>query len=146
MWELPSHKLCLSICGLGESGDRLTLAAKARPLCSSKPDKASDPLASTEMKNLLSTVHSMGSRQRKSWRKNLSFGDQEHISLQIKYNPSIGIYSLDFYVVLGRPGFTITDKKHRTACIVAKHRNRISKEEAMHWFLQKHDGIMLPGK
>ena len=46
--------------------------------------------------------------------------------------------------VLGRPGFSIADKKRRTGCIGAKH--RISKEEAMRWFQQKYDGIILPGK
>uniref|UniRef100_A0A2K6V237 Large ribosomal subunit protein uL5 n=1 Tax=Saimiri boliviensis boliviensis TaxID=39432 RepID=A0A2K6V237_SAIBB len=75
---------------------------------------------------------------------NFGFGIQEHIDLGIKYDPSIGIYGLDFYVVLGRPGFSIADKKHRTGCIGAKH--RISKEEAMRWFQQKYDGIILPGK
>lgn len=35
---------------------------------------------------------------------NFGFGIQEHIDLGIKYDPSIGIYGLDFYVVLGRPG------------------------------------------
>ena len=35
---------------------------------------------------------------------NFGFGIKEHIDLGIKYDPSIGIYGLDFYVVLGRPG------------------------------------------
>lgn len=30
---------------------------------------------------------------------NFGFGIQEHIDLGIKYDPSIGIYGLDFYVV-----------------------------------------------
>eukprot|EP00069_Balaena_mysticetus_P007045 bmy_18940T0 len=64
--------------------------------------------------------------------------------LGITYDPRIGIYELDFYMVLGRPVFSIADEKHRTGCIRAKH--RISKEEAMHWFQQKYDGIILPGK
>uniref|UniRef100_A0A2K5N264 Large ribosomal subunit protein uL5 n=1 Tax=Cercocebus atys TaxID=9531 RepID=A0A2K5N264_CERAT len=64
---------------------------------------------------------------------NFGFGIQEHIDLGIKYDPSIGIY-----------GFSIADKKRRTGCIDAKH--RISKEEAMRWFQQKYDGIILPGK
>ncbi|NXA50244.1 ELOA1 protein, partial [Nothocercus julius] len=66
---------------------------------------------------------------------NFGFGIQEHIDLGIKYDPSIGIYGLDFYVVLGRPGFSIADKKRRTGSIGAKH--RIGKEEAMRWFQQK---------
>lgn len=43
---------------------------------------------------------------------NFGFGIQEHIDLGIKYDPSIGIYGLDFYVVLGRPG-----KLHRPSWI-----------------------------
>lgn len=39
---------------------------------------------------------------------NFGFGIQEHIDLGIKYDPSIGIYGLDFYVVLGRPGEIFT--------------------------------------
>ena len=35
---------------------------------------------------------------------NFGFGIQEHIDLGIKYDPSIGIYGMDFYVVLARPG------------------------------------------
>ncbi|CAD7691107.1 unnamed protein product [Nyctereutes procyonoides] len=54
---------------------------------------------------------------------NFGFGIQEHVDLGIKYDSSM---------------------KHRTGCIGAKH--RISKEEAMHWFQQKYDGIILPGK
>lgn len=33
---------------------------------------------------------------------NFGFGIQEHIDLGIKYDPSIGIYGLDFYVVSGQ--------------------------------------------
>ncbi len=33
---------------------------------------------------------------------NFGFGIQEHIDLGIKYDPSIGIYGLDFYVVSGK--------------------------------------------
>lgn len=40
---------------------------------------------------------------------NFGFGIQEHIDLGIKYDPSIGIYGLDFYVVLGRPGNLINN-------------------------------------
>ncbi|CAO2613824.1 60S ribosomal protein L11 [Lemmus lemmus] len=76
--------------------------------------------------------------------ENFGFGIQEHMDLGIRYDPSIGIYGLNFCVVLGRPGFSIADKKRRTVCIGAKH--RISKEEAMRGFQQKYDGIILHGK
>jgi large subunit ribosomal protein L11e len=75
---------------------------------------------------------------------NFGFGIQEHINLGIKYNPSIGVYGLDLYMVLGGPGFSIADEKHRTGCTGAKHRS--SKEEAMCWIQQKCDGIILAGK
>ena len=35
---------------------------------------------------------------------NFGFGVQEHIDLGIRYDPSIGIYGMDFYVVMGRAG------------------------------------------
>lgn len=35
---------------------------------------------------------------------NFGFGVQEHIDLGIKYDPAIGIYGMDFFVVMGRPG------------------------------------------
>ncbi len=35
---------------------------------------------------------------------NFGFGIDEHIDLGIKYDPNIGIYGMDFYVVLGRRG------------------------------------------
>lgn len=44
---------------------------------------------------------------------NFGFGIQEHIDLGIKYDPGIGIYGMDFYVVLCRPG------KH---CVLLKNK------------------------
>ena len=38
---------------------------------------------------------------------NFGFGIQEHIDLGIKYDPSIGIYGMDFYVVLSQPGMNV---------------------------------------
>lgn len=35
------------------------------------------------------------------------FGIQEHIDLGIKYDPSTGIYGMNFYVVLERPGYCV---------------------------------------
>ncbi|XP_062585023.1 large ribosomal subunit protein uL5-like [Saccostrea cucullata] len=75
---------------------------------------------------------------------NFGFGIQEHIDLGIKYDPSIGIYGMDFYVVLNRPGFNIAYRRQRKSKIGPQH--KISKEEAMKWFQQKYDGIILPGK
>ena len=66
---------------------------------------------------------------------NFGFGIQEHIDLGIKYDPTIGIYGMDFYVVLGRPGFNVAKRKRAKAHVGAPH--RISKDESMKWFQQK---------
>ena len=66
---------------------------------------------------------------------NFGFGIQEHIDLGIKYDPSIGIYGMDFYVVLGRPGYRVAYRKRRKSRMGFKH--RVTREEAMKWFQQK---------
>lgn len=38
---------------------------------------------------------------------NFGFGIEEHIDLGIKYDPAIGIFGMDFYVVMGRKGFRV---------------------------------------
>merc|ERR1712014_425875 len=67
---------------------------------------------------------------------NFGFGIQEHID--------VGINGMDFYVVLGRPGFNVPHRRHKKGVIGPKH--KVTKEEAMKWFQQKYDGIILPGK
>lgn len=42
---------------------------------------------------------------------NFGFGVEEHIDLGIKYDPSTGIYGMDFYVVLARPGKRVVERK-----------------------------------
>ena len=69
---------------------------------------------------------------------NFGFGIQEHIDLGIKYDPSIGIYGMDFYIVLARPGYRVGYRKRRKSRIGNKH--RVTKDEAMKWFQQKVRG------
>uniref|UniRef100_A0A8C6IBP5 Large ribosomal subunit protein uL5 n=1 Tax=Mus spicilegus TaxID=10103 RepID=A0A8C6IBP5_MUSSI len=163
--EKENPMLCLNIC-VGKSGDRLTRAAKVlEQLTGQTPvfSKARYTVWSFGIRrNEKIAVHCTvrGAKAEEILEKdlkvreyelqknnfsdtgNFGFGIQEHIDLGIKYDPSIGIYGLDFYVVLGRPGFSIADKKRRTGCIGAKH--RIGKEETMRWF--QYAGIILPGK
>ena len=42
---------------------------------------------------------------------NFGFGIMEHIDLGLKYDPSTGIYGMDFYVVMKRAGGGRTAKK-----------------------------------
>lgn len=71
---------------------------------------------------------------------NFGFGIQEHIDLGIKYDPSIGIYGLDFYVVLGRPGFNVGHRRRRVGKVGANH--KLTKEDAMKWFQQKVSSLL----
>ena len=66
---------------------------------------------------------------------NFGFGIAEHIDLGIKYDPTIGIYGMDFYVVMGRRGFRVADRKRRRSKVGFSH--RITKNETMKWFQHK---------
>ena len=72
---------------------------------------------------------------------NFGFGINEPIDLGIKYDPATGIYGMDFYVVLHKPGNRVGRRKHCQSRMGVK--NRITKEEAMKWFEKKYDGVLL---
>jgi large subunit ribosomal protein L11e len=58
--------------------------------------------------------------------------------LGLKYDPSIGIYGMDIYVVLSRPGFRVAKRKHARNKIGLHH--KITKEDAKKWFMTKYQG------
>jgi len=62
---------------------------------------------------------------------NFGFGIDEHIDLGLRYDPSVGIYGMDFYVVLARPGYRVAQKKYKKARVGVNH--RIGKEDAKTW-------------
>jgi large subunit ribosomal protein L11e len=61
--------------------------------------------------------------------------------LGIKYDPSTGIYGMDFYVVLARAGKRIQRRKNKRG-VFGKFQ-KISKEEAKQWFIEKLGGTVL---
>merc|ERR1712046_573223 len=65
---------------------------------------------------------------------NFGFGVNEPIDLGLKYGPATGIYGMDFYVVLRRPGFNVAKKKQKRGRIGLAH--KITREDAMEWVRQ----------
>lgn len=66
---------------------------------------------------------------------NFGFGIQEHIDLGIKYDPSIGIYGMDFYVVLARPGNRVARRKRKNNKVGLYQ--KVTKSDALEWFQKK---------
>merc|ERR1711998_170361 len=62
------------------------------------------------------------------------FGITEHIDLGLKYDPGTGIFGMDFFIVLRRPGYCVAKKKRKRGRIAPGH--RITKEDAMEWVRQ----------
>ncbi|KAL6252094.1 hypothetical protein P5V15_015898 [Pogonomyrmex californicus] len=138
------RKLCLNIC-VGESGDADTAAKVLEQLTGQQPvfSKARYTVRSFGIRrNEKIAVHCTvrGAKAEEI----LERGLKEHIDLGIKYDPSIGIYGLDFYVVLGRPGFNVAHRRRKTGKVGFQH--RLTKEDAIKWFQQKYDGIIITGR
>ena len=164
MRNIDIEKLVIN-CSVGEAGDKLTKAAKVlKDLSGQEPvlNKAKITIRSFSVRRgekIACHVTIRGDKARDllerglkvkeyelskncfSENGNFGFGVQEHIDLGLRYDPYTGIYGMDFYVVLRRPGNRVAKRKRARSTVGSAQ--RISKEDAQEWFKRTYDGTLI---
>ena len=164
MRNIEIDKVVINCC-VGEPGDKLTKAAKVlKDLSGQEPvlNQAKITIRSFSIRRgdkIATHVSIRGDKAKDILERGLKvkefqlsknafsnngtfgFGIHEHIDLGLRYDPYTGIFGMDFFVVLKRPGARVGRRKHCRSRV--GNNQKISKEEAQDWFKKTYDGALI---
>ena len=162
MRNIRVEKLVINIC-VGESGDAVSKAARVlQQISGQEPIYGKGREYWPEDSNAIArfTIRSFSIRRNEKISVHATIRGEKALEilergLKVKeyelvkrnfsdsgnFDPNTGIFGMDFYVQLARPGGRVSKRKAQRSHIGYSH--KVTREEAMEWFKKTYDGIIL---